>query len=697
MKKRLIMSFVLSTLCSFSVVSQQKTNSTVQDGLQRINVSTVRGTITVQLPAAIHANDQISGTVTAVPAKIGMSKKDKKRARKQQQALENFTVAFNGNTTPISDTSLAFTIPKDNPNNSCDLVIYNRKGKAIATVPIPITNAERVRNNKTSIQIPTYVRAGNTCHIKGNFDGNMKNSEVKIGDTSLPIIAEAPDRLICEVPNTIAGQQKITVTENGITQTAPCNVVGMNLSVGKFNLLKGESTNLSIDVFGLEGLEAPVEIVVENRTQENISLQGGNTQHITITPEHVSPQGNCNKTIQIQSKRAGDFVIDVTLVEMHDDSNQNTPIDAQNSNQEQDAEPLTNNIDIPDNLISYNPSIDTGYNFSPNALLSTGIVPNVFFSFNVMIHKDQKRKLRNKGRELPEDAPLGPTSPNDKKKPYSRPVPDGIKAPVHEVFPGVWKTSEALLKEAKKEVEKAKAHKGKIKIGVPGTKAIGHLNPHKKVINNQRDCHEEIYMFYQRFRYIDDRTLVMEEQLAPSHKFFIAKGESEVNITKDESGWSVTPSAALDTKKGFSIGIEGSYWKKTTKTLEKGSSKLKGRILWLFHIGRLYLHRKAFVRIKYEYHYEVCKDGSTRNWVETTFTDNWHYWYEWEEELLVASKDDEGNFHRVPEFPHTTHSRNVSGEHDKDEQSYEVEGLEAKYFDNFGLRGWDFFPAISTK
>jgi hypothetical protein len=250
------------------------------------------------------------------------------------------------------------------------------------------------------------------------------------------------------------------------------------------------------------------------------------------------------------------------------------------------------------------------------------------------------------------------------------------------------------LKEAKKEVERARAHRGPVKVGIPGTKAIGALNAHKTIVNNQRGCREEIHVFYQRLRYIDDRTLVMEEQLSPSHEFFIAKGESEVNITKTESGWSVTPSAAVDTKKGFSIGIEGSYWKKTSKTLEKGSSKLKGRHLWLFHIGRLYLHRKAFVRIEYKYHYEVCRDGSTRNWVETKFTDNWYYWYEWEEELLVASKDDEGNFHRVPEFPLTTHSREISG---KENLSYEVEALESKHFENYGLKGWDFFPAISTK
>jgi len=373
-------------------------------------------------------------------------------------------------------------VPEAHPTKSQELIIYDKKGKEIAKVPIPVNTTPRSSDTPKNIQFPTYLRAGNTCHIKGNFDGIMGNSKVMLGEQPISVIAESPDRIICEIPNTASGLQKITVTENGITNSATCNVVGMNLSVGKFNLLKGESTNLAIEVYGLDNIETPVAVLVENKTPENINLSGGNSQNITIYPNEASAEGTYNKTIQIQSKRAGNYTIDVTLIESFEDEIQNNPVaNPTDSNPNQDVKPLINNIDIPDSLISYNPSVDIGYNVAPNALLSTSFLPNVLFSYNVMIDDDQKRKLRNKGRKLPANTPLGPKSPNDKKNPHSRPVPDGIKAPFFEVFPGVWKRGEALLKEAKKEVERAKAHKGEIKVGVPGTDVIGVLNAHREV------------------------------------------------------------------------------------------------------------------------------------------------------------------------------------------------------------------------
>ncbi|QHI36911.1 hypothetical protein IMCC3317_22810 [Kordia antarctica] len=691
MKNKLVISLLISVLCYFSVTGQNNSNSTLKDGLQRINVSTIQGTITVNLPAEIHSGDQISGTVSAIPSETGTNKKDKKRAKKNKEALEKYTVSFHQNSRRVSSRSLDILLSPKTSSDTQELTIYDEKGKVIAKIPVQINDAKRT-NKVSNMQFPTYVRAGNTCYIKGNFDGNMKNSKVMLGENVLPIIAESPDRLICEIPNTVSGLQKITVTENGITNSATCNVVGMNLSVGKLNLLKGESTNLVIEVYGLENIETPVEILVENKTQENINLSGGNTQNITIFPNQASAEGTYNKTIQVQSKRAGNYTIDVTLIESFRNLEEYT-LDTPETTENQNSEVLTNNIRIPDNLITYTPQTFSGYNFSPYTI-SAAILPNVFFSFNVMIDDDEKRKLRNKGRKLPANAPLGPTDPDDKKNPHSRPVPTGIKGPNHEEVPGVWDTGKDLLEEANKEVKRAKAHKGKMTATMPaGPEQIGKMNPHKVIRNNQRGCTEEIYIFYEHYRYIDDRTLVLEEQLSPSHEFFIAKGETKVDITKNESGWSVKPSVSADVK-GLSIGIEGSYWKTTSHTTEEGSLNLKGRHLWLFHIGRLYLYRKAFVRIKYEYHYEVCTDGSTRNWVVPTYTDNWHFWYEWEEEIFVTSRDDEGSFHKVDGFPETIHNRNIGG---GESNSYPIDGLESKYFDNYGQKGWDFFPAISKK
>ncbi|OIQ27583.1 MAG: hypothetical protein BM564_12485 [Bacteroidetes bacterium MedPE-SWsnd-G2] len=134
------------------------------------------------------------------------------------------------------------------------------------------------------------------------------------------------------------------------------------------------------------------------------------------------------------------------------------------------------------------------------------------------------------------------------------------------------------------------------------------------------------------------------------------------------------------------VEVSGKYWEKTTKIKGTGSSSLKGRHLWLFHVGRLYINRKAFLRITYEYHYEVCDDGTTRNWVNISYSDNWHYWYEWQEELFVAHKDDEGNFHRVNAFPLTVNNTTQGG----DSESYEVDDLERGRFRNPHTEG--FFP-----
>jgi len=177
----------------------------------------------------------------------------------------------------------------------------------------------------------------------------------------------------------------------------------------------------------------------------------------------------------------------------------------------------------------------------------------------------------------------------------------------------------------------------------------------------------------------------MEEQLSPSFEFFIAKGQSKIDITETASGWEVGGSVSAGVK-GVEVGINGKYWQSKKHIKGTSESKLKGRHLWLFHIGQLYLHRMAYLRITYEYHYEVCDDGSTNNWVETKYEDNWYYKYEWREKLVIASRDSEGNFHEVDSFPGK--SETVK----EDQITYEADDLTKESFDQ--PKNWDFFPEV---
>lgn len=677
--------FILIALFCFHTNGQNSSDNNIKDGLQKINVTTIQGTISVNLPAEIHSGDRITGTVLATPTKTESNKRGQKQFEKNQKALQNYSIRFNQNTFPITDQNMEMQLSRDNPNQMQHIEVFDEKGNLVASTPVIINNTIRSKKEYTGFQIPTYLRTGNTCHIKGAFDGVSSNSSVMLNDKPLDVLAESPDRIICKIPDDISGNQQIAVSENGMTNTQSCNVVGVNLEVGKLNLLKGESTNLNIGVFGLEGINVPVKLLIENRTPQNIRLTGGDMQELIIQPNDISLQGTFNHNIPLQAKRTGSYSIDVTLVETFDDSgNDNQQLD-QLPNQQLPV--LTDYFNAPESMSIINPEVSMGYN-NQQLLISNNMLANINFNVSVDITEEEKRDLRNKGRKLPKGTPLGPTAPDDKDKPYSRPVPPGIKSGKHERTPG-WTDGDKLLKAAKKEVERAKKHTGPIGMGIPGLGHIGITSPSKTIRDNARKCTEYVYYFSQRYTYINDRTLILEEQLSPSHEFFVAEGKNEINITKNESGWSVSPSISAGIK-GVSVGISGSYWEQTTHIKGKGSSSLKGRHLWLFHVGRLYLVRKAFLRIKYEYHYEVCDDGSTRNWVNTTYTDNWYYWYEWEEELFVASKDDEGNFHKVDDFPTTKHIDKMGEE----SLSYEADSLDPDSFESPGPDGWDFFPPM---
>ena len=431
--------------------------------------------------------------------------------------------------------------------------------------------------------------------------------------------------------------------------------------------------------------EQPVKLLVGNEnTDDNLDIE------VIENPE--SSKVNYNTTIQLRTNENGTCEIHVSVNGTSDDFNNND--DVIDPNQEVTLQALTDYLDIPESAFNEAYASLIAYGGQQFWLPNNFIPTNISFSLKVDITDDEKRNLRNKGRNLPKDAPLGPTEAGDNKKPYSRPVPKGIKAPDHHSG-GTISDPKKLLDKAKKDIQTAKDHKGPMKMGIPGFAVLGFPAPAKTIRHHDRKCTEYVYYFNKEYGYINDRTLILEEQISPSHEFTIANSKNVIKVTKTESGWSVSPSVSADVK-GVSIGISGSYWETTTHIKGESTSEIRGRALWLFHVGRLYFVREAFVNILYEYHYEICDNGETRNWVETTITDVWRYHYIWEEELFVASRDDEGKFHLFDGFPDTKYTSSRLG---GNKTSYEVKDLDPKNFKSpYGTsKEKGFFPKITKE
>jgi hypothetical protein len=179
-----------------------------------------------------------------------------------------------------------------------------------------------------SFIIPPLGQTGRPIVITGPFDGNAsnttlngaalrtsvqdfeKNTENVSGGFGL--LAESPRKAVFRSPENVVGPIKITLKE-GITQTTGTyRNIGVDLTAPKTSLLKGESTELRVQVNGLEGIKTPIPLTLECKGV--ITMTGGNYQALTIQPSQVGADGSYSTTRGITGVQAGGWGATATVV-----------------------------------------------------------------------------------------------------------------------------------------------------------------------------------------------------------------------------------------------------------------------------------------------------------------------------------------------------------------------------------------------
>ena len=184
--------------------------------------------------------------------------------------------------------------------------------------------------------IPQLGQTGRPIVITGPFDGNASNTTINgsglprsAQDSSgLQVIAESPRKAVFIAPTDITGPIDLHVTEGKTQTTGTYRNVGVNLSAPKTSLLKGESTTLTIQVSGLQGIAQPVPLhLVKGGV---VSMQGGDVQTMSIKLAEVQSNGTFTTTRAITGVQAGVWSATATVVVfdvcLRDDNNGNSII-----------------------------------------------------------------------------------------------------------------------------------------------------------------------------------------------------------------------------------------------------------------------------------------------------------------------------------------------------------------------------------
>ena len=311
-------------------------------GLTVVTFAVDPGKITVKLPDDVRAGDTISGTVTTEPK--GNTAEEKAKSQKE---LNGYVLDLEGTKVQADRPRFVWTTNFSQPGKSVryELKIVEVLGRQIPTTaggaiiaPDPgmaqlnITQSGAVITPDPRISprfnIPSLGQTGRPIVITGPFDGDSSNTSLNwtairssVQDFEknrenvsggFGLIAESPRKAIFEAPSNVAGPIELHLTEGKTQTTGNYRNVGVNLSAPKTSLTKGESTTLTVEVNGLQGLTQPVPLTLESHGV--ITMEGGVYQPLVIQPSQVGPDGRYTTTRGITGVETGGWTAAGTVV-----------------------------------------------------------------------------------------------------------------------------------------------------------------------------------------------------------------------------------------------------------------------------------------------------------------------------------------------------------------------------------------------
>jgi CHAT domain-containing protein/tetratricopeptide (TPR) repeat protein len=278
-----------------------RVESRSENGLAITIFTTPQGVIKLNLPDVMVAGDTVSGSIYPEPTG--------KNAAEQQQNLDElngYVIDLVGQQTPVRDKTFTRNI-----NGTVTIVLLHR-GQRVANATVPVLATAPPR--PTQFTVPTGGQQGRLFQIGCPCNGVFSAQDyVRIGETSLPLIAESPRSLVVHNTSEVAGATNLDLNENGLAMQCPFHNVQVNLAAPKLNLIRGETTTLHVTVLGLAGMPGEQSLDLQNTSPGVIRMSGGEHQHLTIQGSEVGPDGTYSLDRTLTGITAGGFGVTATL------------------------------------------------------------------------------------------------------------------------------------------------------------------------------------------------------------------------------------------------------------------------------------------------------------------------------------------------------------------------------------------------
>lgn len=161
-------------------------------------------------------------------------------------------------------------------------------------------------------QVASVNQAGRLLEVRGPFDGNASNTDVRVNGTPMPIIAESPRKVIAMNAN-LLGSMEVRVAENDRKVHCVYKNVDLRNWSSASTLQTGANAALTIQLNSSPKLTSPVVIALQNNSPQIVNVQGGSFQYLTVNPNDLDETGTATLTRTLIGMHPAPFKIDTRL------------------------------------------------------------------------------------------------------------------------------------------------------------------------------------------------------------------------------------------------------------------------------------------------------------------------------------------------------------------------------------------------
>jgi len=280
----------------------------VENQLVTVELTTPAGTIFLSAPEQAPDGSSTSWSSTVIAA--GGSERERARNRSRLEAMR---IEIGPTATEVAPGAGVRV-----PALPAVRVALRDGDRTVAsgTVPLfvrPIWSPDTGGVATSSNALPA-VFAGGSLTIPGSFDGDATNTRITVDGRPVRVVAESAYGASIYTPVDRVGRLEIVVEEGVQRGSGSFSNLGLEIAADKTDLRRGETTTCRIAVHGLAGLDAPVRLVLVNRTPGVVSMAPSDRQIVRIDPGSHDGRGTVRLDRRFTGVERGQFHLQAILL-----------------------------------------------------------------------------------------------------------------------------------------------------------------------------------------------------------------------------------------------------------------------------------------------------------------------------------------------------------------------------------------------